>query len=97
MAQNCLTKEILTEVKRLSGLLFTPKEVAIMLELDVQEFVMDCLDEKTEAFKAFHGGWMEREIILREKIFKLADSGSSPAQTMAMDILKKSKVKLTEI
>lgn len=93
---NEITAEDLAQIKRLAGLAFTPREVAIMLELDVEGMVMYCEFEDCDVYRAFHGGRLQREIDLREKIIKLAESGSSPAQTMLLGILRDSKIKMMD-
>ena len=92
---NRLTKEELEEIKRLAGLFFTPREIAIMLEKDVTSFITLC-EMESDIATAFQCGRLQREVDLRSKIIKLAESGSSPAQTMAMDMLKKSQIKMID-
>lgn len=93
---NDITAEDLVEIRRLAGLAFTPREVAMMLELEVEGMVMYCEFEDCDIYRAFHGGRLQREIDLREKIIKLAESGSSPAQTMLLSILQQSKIKMMD-
>ncbi len=94
MALQSLTNEQLEEIKRLAELAFVPREIAVMVELDnIDHFVYQCEVSGTPEYRAFHGGRLQRQHDLREKIFKLADSGSSPAQTMAMNILQESELK----
>jgi hypothetical protein len=89
--------DILKQITELAALFFTPREVAMMLELDIDDFVMECdLSPKSDGYLAFHSGRLQSEVDLRKSIMKLAKSGSSPAQTMAMDILLKSKVKMID-
>ena len=91
-----ITPDDLVQITRLGNLGFTPREVAIMLELDIQAVIYACEDDSNDVYKAFHGGRLQREVDLNEKIFKLADSGSSPAQTMALEILKKQQIKMMD-
>lgn len=91
-----LTAADLDEIKRLAGLVFVPREIAIMLELDEDDFVIECELKGTLVFRAFHGGRLQRMISLREKIIKLAESGSSPAQTMLYGIIKETTAKMMD-
>ncbi|HYC29551.1 MAG TPA: hypothetical protein VEB42_12050 [Chitinophagaceae bacterium] len=105
--QNCLadiTEESLQEIKNLAALFFTPREIAVMQEINVTGFIA-CIDhpqpEKLEpgwqkVYNAFHAGRLQAEVDLRTSIIKLAKSGSSPAQTMALDLLNKSKLKMLD-
>lgn len=93
---NKITEEELKEVKSLAALFFTPKEIALMLEL-VPADIAEAMDNEADPFYlAFHGGRLQSEVDLRTSIIKLAKSGSSPAQTMSMDILLKSKIKMLD-
>lgn len=85
------------EISRLAGLFFTPAEIATMLEIEKQNFVEACLcDDGNEFFRAFMGGRLQGEIDLRTGIMKMAKAGSSPAQTMALDMLRRSKLNLKD-
>lgn len=85
-----------TEIKNLAALFFTPREIAVMLELPADLFVQECATIDTKCYLAFHAGRLQQEVDLRTSIIKLAKSGSSPAQTMAMDLLKQSKIKIID-
>jgi hypothetical protein len=51
-------------------------------------------DQESDFYKAYYKGRLQSEYDLRKSVVKLAKSGSSPAQTMAMDMLNKSKLKM---
>lgn len=91
-----LTGADLQQVKDLAALFFTPREIAVMLEVDPLAFCDLCLAEGTTIYQAFQGGRLQAEVDLRTSITKLAKSGSSPAQTMAMDLLKQSRAKMLD-
>lgn len=93
---NDISADDLVQINRLGNLGFTPREAAIMLELDIQAVIYACEDDSCQVYKSFHSGRLQREVDLNEKIFKLADSGSSPAQTMALEILKKQQIKMMD-
>lgn len=93
---NDITEQDLQEIRINAELFFTPKEIAIMLEIDTVSFVEAVHEEGTDVYKAFYGGRLQSEVDLRKSIIKLAKSGSSPAQTMALDMFKQSKIKLTD-
>ena len=91
-----LAPEQLSEITKLAGLFFVPRQIAIMLQLSIVDFVAECDIETSPVYIAFYSGRLQREVDLREKIIKLAESGSSPAQTMAIDILMKSKIQMID-
>ena len=91
------SNDILIQITELAALFFTPREVAMMLEIDIDQFVMECdLTPNGKGYIAFHSGRLQSEVDIRKSILKLAKSGSSPAQTMVLDILQKSKVKMID-
>jgi hypothetical protein len=91
-----ITAEDLKEIERLAELFFTPKEIAIMLEVSTDDILSAIADENSEVYRSFYSGRLQSEVELRRSVVKLAKSGSSPAQTMALDLLNKSKVKMLD-
>lgn len=91
-----ITAEELLEVENLAALYFTPKEIALQLELKADEVIQAMDDEGSSFYQKFHCGRLQSEVELRKSIIKLAKSGSSPAQTMAMDLYNKSKIKMLD-
>lgn len=90
------SNEQLTEIKKLSALFFSPKEIAVMMEWSEDEFLKDVQKENSPCYNAFNAGCLQTEVDLRTAIIKLAKAGSSPAQTMSMDLLKQFKMKLKD-
>ncbi len=93
-----LSEEDLKQITSLAALFFSPREIATMLELDEGDFNEACIGPTFYAkiYTAFQSGRLQSEVDLRTSIMKLAKSGSSPAQTMALDLLNKSKLKLLD-
>lgn len=96
MEQNYLTEAQIAEITDLATLFFTPKEIAVMLELDWNKFKFQVELPDSDAYKAFYSGRLQSEVDLRKSIIKLAKSGSSPAQTMALDLFNASKIKMID-
>ncbi len=93
---NDITAEDVKEIERLAGLFFTPKEISLMLEINPSGFFSACSVEENKIYNAFQGGRLQGEVDLRTSIMKMAKAGSSPAQTMTLDMLKQSKIKLLD-
>lgn len=93
---NDITPAHLDEIKSLAALFFTPKEIMQVLEIDSLVMKDEMEDETSSIYRAFYTGRLQSEAELRKSIVKLAKSGSSPAQTMSMDLLVKSKAKMLE-
>ena len=94
--ERSLTEEEVQQITDLSSLFFTPREIAIMMQLDPAAFVMAVSNESTKEYIAFYSGRLQSEVDLRRSIIKLAKSGSSPAQTMSMDMMKHSAAKMLD-
>lgn len=93
---NDITEEETAEVVNLAALFFSPREISVMLELDPRE-VNEQLDAGEGPFyRAFQQGRLQSEVDLRRSIMQLARAGSSPAQTMAMNLFKESKAKMLD-
>lgn len=83
-------------IKDLAAAFYSPREIAIAAELNISEFVDACAVEGNECFNAVYGDRMKSEYEVRVSIIKVAKAGSVPAQSMAMDMFNKSKIKWTE-
>ncbi|HRN79979.1 MAG TPA: hypothetical protein PKY29_04470 [Ferruginibacter sp.] len=88
--------ETLKKIEELAKLFFVPSEIALMLEINKEFFNESLKDEANPIYKAFYTGFLQGEVDLRQCIMKLAISGSSPAQTMANDILTRARFKLNK-
>lgn len=89
--------EDLKLVEELASYFFTPREIAVMIEVDPEGFIYAIeYPEGSQIATAFLKGRLQNEMELRKSIIKLAKAGSSPAQTMSLDLLNKSRVKMLE-
>jgi len=93
---NDITNEELIEVENLAGLFFSPREISLMLELRINEIYEQLDSNQGNFFRAFQKGRLQNEVDLRKAIIQLARAGSSPAQTMAMNLLNTSKAKMLD-
>lgn len=80
-------EETLISVERMAGAAFTIDEIADVLELEATD-LHACMEDKRNLFyKAYRKGYLARQLEVRERIFKDAKHGSSPAQTLANKML----------
>lgn len=93
---NDITSEELAEVENLAGLFFSPREISVMMEFDADEINEHLDSRQGDFYRAFQKGRLQNEVDLRKAIMQLARAGSSPAQTMAMDLLNKSTAKMLD-
>jgi hypothetical protein len=89
---NLYSENVLKSISDLARLFFTRSEIAQMLDLDIEAFCKHSVDINHPVFKAICSKF-EEEIKLRQSIFKTANSGSVPAQTMCLDIIKNYRLK----
>lgn len=89
-----LNDDEVKQVEELAAVFFTPKEIAIIMQLNIIDVDEAMEDDEAAFYLAFQKGRLQSEYDLRKSIAKLAKSGSSPAQTMSMDMLNKSKLKM---
>lgn len=91
-----LTNEQLGQVTELSKLFYTPKQIALMLQLDTKEFAILISIEDSDAYKAYWSGFYQSEMEFRKQVKRLSDLGSSPAQTLLAKIIEDAKLKLLD-
>ena len=91
-----ITEADLLEIRNMAGVFFTPRQIAIAMEIDQESFIYACQDKNHPCFNAFEGGRLLNEYKVRQSVVKLAISGSSPAQTMALDMIKTSTMKMMD-
>lgn len=89
-----LSETELEMVTKLAGLFYTPREIALMIEADTDDFDAAVRAESGVVFNAYSKGYYEADIELRTCIRESALQGSSPAQGLLREIQKQSKVLL---
>ncbi len=93
---NELTDVDLKTITDLAALFFVPAEIAMMLKLNETEFKAACNNTRTKVYDAYYSGYLQGQVEIRTGIMKMAKAGSSPAQTMALEILKQAKSKMID-
>lgn len=81
------------EVKAMAELFFTPEEVGLALGLYRNEVEQLMLDENSEFYRSYHAGRIENDLKLRSSINKLALAGSSPAQSVMLQLAKRTEIR----
>jgi hypothetical protein len=85
--------EQLEHIKRMAAAAFSYHEIADVLEVKISELKPLITDEGNPIFKAYRTGYLTRQLELRERIFKDAKNGSSPAQTTAYKLMEDVEIK----
>ena len=91
-----LNEDELKKIRELAGLFFAPKEIAIIMQLPTEAFCKTCQREGSAVYQSFLAGRLEQEALVRKSIVDFAKKGSTPAQTMALDLLKLSAAKMID-
>lgn len=86
-----LSEEQKLKVEELAGLFFSPEDIAIVMQLNLDEFNGPRFD-MDDFNMPFQRGKLIKEAEFRTKVFALASAGSSAAQLIAKDIIDKSKL-----
>lgn len=87
MSINNLTAELKKDIEDFAAVYFTHEQICIALELDLEEFQSD-YENEGEIYRIVQKGKLQRLYKQRKMIFELAENGSTPAQQMAMKIIK---------
>ena len=86
------TEDQLNNIELYSGQMFTISDIAIILEMNMQDFRSAIEDPESDIYKAFKRGRLKSEAEIRQAIFDLAKNGSSPAQAVVLDLIEKAKM-----
>lgn len=74
-----LTEEQINAVIDMASLFYTSKEIAINIEVDIDDFDMEIKSEQGPVYKAFMTGWFESDMKLRRSTLQSAINGSTPS------------------
>ena len=86
------TEELLISIERMAAAAFSFEEMADVLEIEQRDFFIAMREEGHPVQKRIRKGMLARQLELRERIFKDAKNGSSPAQTLAVKLLDNMKI-----
>lgn len=84
-----LTNEELLELESLGSAFMDANECAILLQVDADEFKELLADETTEVHQYYHKGRLASVYKTRASIVRQAADGSSPAQALALELIKR--------
>lgn len=90
-----LNHEQIQKVKEYASLFLSYEEIALLLQINSDDFIAEVTDEYSEVYKAYELGRLENEIEIRKQIIALAKLGSPAAQEQAMRLLKELQIKLS--
>ncbi len=85
------TQEELQTIEDMAALFYSYKDIAIVLEVDVEEFKAQMRLEESDAYSRYQKGWITSDMSIRKSLLESAINGSSPAQMMLMELNKDNK------
>ncbi len=87
-----LSTEELQEVELFAADLMSVREIAIILEKDIELFIAEYGDETSVLFKAYQKGFLTTKAANNRVVIDLAQRNSGPAQTETLRIIKRVSV-----
>jgi hypothetical protein len=90
-----LSKNQLEEIEKLAALQFSPREVAIILQVDEEDF-SDHVEIHGDVRLRYQRGRLKASAEVRMAILTQAKNGSSPAQKQMLDLIASAQGQVTE-
>jgi len=87
-----LTDEQLREIEELSGLFLSPREIAILMDLNGEWFADSILSCSGPAYMAYFKGKTLSKKMIHENVIKMAKHGSPQAEELARDMIVQQKI-----
>ena len=87
-----LSDEDLATLETNSGLMFSIREIAIILCIYPDDLKAMIAVIDSPEYNFFHKGRLSAEGKIRNSIFELAQNGSSPAQTQFLELIETAKL-----
>jgi len=79
-------------IEEYAALFLTVDEIAVLLDIDVQELRREIKGIITDRAKAYHRGKLKTTIELRKQTLQFAQKGSPQAESAMLDFLSKQKL-----
>jgi len=87
-----LSSEVLQSIQQMASYLMTPDEIAILIEVELTDFVNELKFPDSEVYKAFFRGYLTRKVELKKTMLDPADVD---AEEFKLSQLKEFESKLT--
>jgi hypothetical protein len=82
------SQEEIAEIEKMAGLCFTPEQIAIVLQVDAEEFRAEYNNTNSQVYLHYQRGSLIHECEVRNSIYQLAKGGSSTAQQQYLALMK---------
>ncbi len=87
-----MSEDQLEHLEELGAAFTSVEDAAVILQVDENELRVQLADSKSPAHQHYHRGRLKSEFETRQSIVNMAKQGSSPAQVMAMKLIKDLKM-----
>ena len=88
-----LNEEQLEKIKEYGSLFLSAREIACMLDLDIDEFIEEVSNRRTPAYLAWYKGQTESKYEIRKKVISLAKMGSPQAETLSEKYIQEQEIR----
>ena len=79
-------------IEEYSGLFLNHEEIAILIAVDLEDFLREMRNKKSEAYKAYFKGRTLSKVEVRKKVIELAKKGSQQAEELTRQYIKDQEV-----
>lgn len=90
----CLSHEQIDVIEEMAELFCSPEDIAINVGVDIDVFETQIKAREGECFIAYKTGWLRGDLKIRKSVAKSAENGSNPAQTMLLEMQRKTMILL---
>jgi predicted DNA-binding protein YlxM (UPF0122 family) len=87
-----LSEDQLLLLEQYAAVFFSYKEIALLLEINIDDFMEEVENENSVLFKKCEMARLKSEFDLRTEIVKMAKMGSPAAQTEALKLISKNQI-----
>ncbi|MCK9399634.1 MAG: hypothetical protein M0Q51_06520 [Bacteroidales bacterium] len=87
-----LSEEDLVQLEENAALMFSVKEIAIIIGCQLAELTYLVTEESSPEYTYFNRGRLKAEASVRKSIYDLAQNGSSPAQSQFLELIENAKL-----
>ena len=88
-----MTEEQLAIIDDMAAHFMNPKEIAIILGVDQDEFQLSLSDPSSQEYSHYHKSKITSILEIRRKVVKMAKSGSPQAEMLVTGFMNEQKIK----
>ena len=86
-----MSEDELKNIEKYAGVFYSPKQIAVLMEMDAAEMDIAMSDDKSEIYRAYWKGFYENEYSIRLSNIELAVAGSVPANALVLKYIQEAR------